>query len=211
MSNSNSANFLKRAGELIKDELGKGEQIETLVGERNAIVWDACCNLICHAAINVFVNAKTGNPFYSKTIAVKFKEDVSNELGISVKQAGKYTETISAALGVRMDKSGLKGGGIKGLRVAAMDGPEEVREFCKALDEPVETLGALRRAVREEGDSEIVKLAKKLHKQGKVERDEIMSLVKKLDDAAFKAADEQDKKAAKKQAKASANQASAAA
>lgn len=209
MTNSNSMNFLKRAGELIKDELGKSEQIETLTGERNAIVWDACCNLICHAAINVFVSPKTGNPFYSKNIALKFKEDVSQELGISVKQAGKYTETISVALGVRLGKSGLKGGGIKGLRVAAMDGPEEVREFCKALDEPVETLGALRRAVREEGETEIVKLAKKLHKQGKVERDEIMSLVKKLDAAAFKAADEQDRKVHKKAAKASADQAGA--
>lgn len=211
MTNSNSMNFLKRAGELIKDELGKNEQIETLTGERNVVVWDACCNLICHATLNVFVSPKTGAAFYSKNIAAQFKEDVSKELGISVKQAGKYTETISAALGVRLDKTGLKGGGIKGLRIAAMDGVESVKDFCKALDEPVETLGGLRRAVREEGESDIVKLAKKLHKQGKVERDEIMSLVKKLDEAAFKAADEQDKKAAKKQAKADANQASAAA
>lgn len=199
-------NFLRIAGQLIKDELGKGEQIETLTDERNAVVWDACCNLICHAALNVFVNPKTGNPFYSKNIAAKFKDDVVHELGISVKQAGKYTETISAALGVRMDKTGLKGGGIKGLRVAALDGVDEVKTFCKALDEPVETLGGLRRAVREDGESEIVKLAKKYQKLGKVEREELQSIVKRLDDAAFKAADEQDRKAEKDRAKRKASQ-----
>lgn len=187
--NSNSQNFLKHAGELIKGAIADAEGlIKESQEARDKAAWEATCNLICHAALNVFDKG------YKKPIAKQFKQDVAQVLGISEKQASKYTETISAALGVRMDKGGLKGGGIKGLRVPAMVSPDEVAEFCSALE--ITTLGGLRRACQKDKDP-IETMARQFQKLETDARDEVLKLVKELDAAPPKVAKEAAAKAHK--------------
>ena len=100
------------------------------------------------------------------------------EVGISEKQAGKYTEAISAGLGVRGVRKGMRS--IEGLPVAAADGINDLKDFFKARE--IETFNAFTKAVRIE-ESSVHKVAKALHKLTKEQRAKANEIMEKLDAA----------------------------
>ena len=170
---SNSNNYLKAAGNLLKGDLSTLDaQLKAAREERGGVLFDILCNLTCHAAINVF---KDG---YTKKLASQFKQDVVAEVGISEKQAGKYTEAISAGLGVRGVRKGMRS--IEGLPVAAADGINDLKDFFKARE--IETFNAFTKAVRIE-ESSVHKVAKALHKLTKEQRVKANEIMEKLDAA----------------------------
>lgn len=173
MSGSNSQNFLKAASNLIKGDLSRlDSELKERREERGGVLYGILCNLICHAQINVFDSG------YTKKAAAQFKADVVVEVGISEKQAGKYTESISAGLGVRGVRKGMRP--IDGLPAAAMDGLKAVAEFLKERD--VETFNAFTKAVRIE-ETPAHKVAKQMHKLTDTQRAKVQEIVAKLDKA----------------------------
>lgn len=137
MSNS----YLKVAGNLIKGALADAnEQLKKGNEEKRGVLWKVLVNLICYANNEVFAQG------YTKKLAKQFKTDLMEEAGISDKQAAKYTESISSALGVRGIRAGMKV--IDGLPAAANDGVKMVEDLLKAKE--IETFTAFVRAVRTE-------------------------------------------------------------
>lgn len=186
---SNSENFLHKAGLLIKGEIADAnETIKTTREARDKAVWQAICNLFCHAVVNIFADG------YSKAAAAKFKAEVAENCNIKEKQAGKYTETISAALAMRGTRAGIKAG-IPGVYEAAQEGPDTVFDFFAKLAEPVNTLGGLQRLIRKPVNV-TQKVAEAFAKLDETDRDTVLKLVKRMDENAAKAQAAADKRAA---------------
>src|SRR6185436_7361501 len=123
----NSQSFLRKAANILKGELAECNTAlkETREAQRGA-QWRILCNLICHAAQEVFTEG------YSRQIASKFREDWVKASGLSAKQASKWTESISAALGVRGLRKGLKP--LEGLMAVGKEGTDEVDKYLKARE-----------------------------------------------------------------------------
>lgn len=186
---TNSGNFLHKAGLLIKGEIADATStIKENQEARNKAMWQAVCNLFCHAAVNVF------GAGYSKVAAAQFKTEVATNCGITEKQASKYTETISAAMKMRGTRKGIKS--IPGLFEAAQEGPGQVEKLFSEMAEPVNTLGGLTRLIREPGDP-LRKLAEKLSNLDGTDREAVEKMVKKMDELAEKAKAAADRKATK--------------
>lgn len=123
---SNTANYLKTAGDLIKGDLANiNEELKKGREAKNGVLWEVLANLLVYANTKVFAGG------YTKKLAKQFKMDVCAETGLSEKQAGKYTESISAGLGVRGIRKGLKT--IEGL-TAACDDVKTVKAFLNAAE-----------------------------------------------------------------------------
>lgn len=123
---SNIKNYLKTAGDLIKGDLANANSaIKEARDERNGVLWKVLTNLLVYANTEVFAQG------YTKKLAKQFKSDVMAETGLSEKQAGKYTESISAALGVRGIRKGVRS--IDGLP-AACDDVATVAAFLTAAE-----------------------------------------------------------------------------
>lgn len=169
MSTANS--YLRSAANLFKGELANNS--EALIAARdtkNGTLWSIGCHLICHASIEVF------DKDYTRVKAKRFKEDVMAQFGISAKQAGKWTESISAALGVRGVRKGVQP--IEGLSVTARDGLKAVQEFLNAKE--VKTWNQFMAATRTPKDN-VQELAKKYHTLSNQQRERLLKLVEKLD------------------------------
>ena len=189
----NSRHFLTTAATLIKGEIS--QQSEVMAGAKEArdkAMWQATCNLVCYAAMTAFAKG------YSRKLAVAFAEELAETCGIKQKQAEKYTSSISLALGVRMGKSKtMKESGIKGLRAAAISGVEDVVELFKAQPEPIDSLGALMRALRKDKDK-VQEAAERFVKWSDEEQAEFRDAVARLE----KVKEQAVKAAAKTNAKA---------
>lgn len=164
MATSNTANFLKTAGDLIKGELADvNSELKTGREKRQGVLWRVLTNLICYATNSVFQDG------YSKKAAKQFRADVMSETSLSEKQSGKYTENISAALGVRGVRKGVRA--IDGLDAAARDGVRSVEDFLKAAE--IETFNQFMAAVRID-PSPVEKAAKVLSKLTEEQRKKAM-------------------------------------
>jgi hypothetical protein len=141
--NSNTRSYLLAAGNLIKGDLADVQsEIKSGNEKKGGIQWKVLTNLITYAQVGVFMEG------YTKKLAKSFRNDLMAETTLSEKQAAKYTESISAALGVRGVRKGIKSSGIEGLGAAAADGPKAVGEFLKALE--IDTFNKFVKAVRVE-------------------------------------------------------------
>lgn len=163
--------YLRDAANIFKGELADNNEALKLARDaRNGSLWNILCHLVCHASIVVF------DKDYSRVKAKRFKEDVMGSFGISEKQAGKWTEAISAGLGVRGTRKGVQP--IEGLSVAARDGVAETQKFLKAKE--IETFNQFMTATRTPKD-DVQELAKKYHNLSEAKRARLLKLVEKLD------------------------------
>lgn len=123
---SNVKNYLKTAGDLIKGDLATvNAELKAGRERKNGVLWQVLTNLLVYANTQVFAQG------YTKKLAKQFKNDLMAETGLSEKQAGKYTESISAALGIRGIRKGLRT--IEGLP-AACDDVKSVASFLEAAE-----------------------------------------------------------------------------
>lgn len=167
----NPNSYLKVAGNLIKGDLADVmAEIKSGNEKKGGILYRVLTHLICYAQIEVFA---TG---YSKRLAKQFKADVMSETGLSEKQAGKYTESISAALGVRGVRKGVRC--IDGLGAAAAEGVKMVEQFLKAAE--IETFNQFMAAVRVD-PTPVQVAAKVLRKLTVVQRAAAMEMAAKMD------------------------------
>lgn len=168
MATTNS--YLRSAGNLIKGDLATIREEITKANEtKGGILWQVLTYLICHAQNEVF---KDG---YTKKLARKFKLDLVAETGLSEKQAAKYTESISAGLGVRGVRKGMLE--IKGLAVNC-DDADTVGKFLKAAE--IDTFSKFQKAVRVEL-TPVQAAAKVLSKLTVAQRQSAIDMAKKGD------------------------------
>lgn len=164
------SNFLTTAGTLIKGELADiNSELKSGREKRQGVLWRVLTNLVCYAANHVFVDG------YSKKAAKQFRADVMAETSLSEKQSGKYTENISAALGVRGVRKGVRA--IDGLDAAAKGGVKMVEDFLKAAE--IETFGQFMSAVRID-PTPVEKAAKVLSKLTEEQRNKALERAKEL-------------------------------
>lgn len=154
------------------------------------ISYKIIAELTCHGANKVFSGG------YTRKLATDFKHDVMAEFGISKKQAGKYTEAVSAALGVRGLRRGVEA--IAGLDVAAADGPASVEEFLLASD--IRTFNAFINRTRADVDA-LDALAQRIAKLNDEEQTDLFARVTVSTKKARAAQVNIDAKAAAKAAK----------
>ena len=170
MSSGNNS-YLKLAGNLIKGDLVDINAELKLGRERKGgILWKVLTHLICYANNEVF------NGGYTKKLAKQFRADVMSETGLSEKQASKYTESISAALGVRGIRKGIRS--LDGLTAAAASGLKTVEELLKTME--IETFNQFMAAVRIE-PTPVERAAKVLYKLTMDRREKAMELAKEMD------------------------------
>jgi hypothetical protein len=168
---SNTANFLKTAGDLIKGDLADiNSELKMGRERRQGTLWQVLTNLICYGATAVFADG------YTKKAAKQFRADVMAETSLSEKQASKYTENISAALGVRGVRKGVRA--IDGLDAAAKDGVKMVADFLKGAE--IETFNQFMAAVRID-PTPVEKAAKVLHRLTVEQRTKAMARAVELD------------------------------
>lgn len=167
---SNTKNYLRAAANRIKGELATvREEIAKANETKGGILWLVLCDLLVYAQNSVF------NEGYTKKLARKFKLDLVSETGLSEKQAAKYTESISAALGVRGVRKGMKA--IEGL-VAACDDSDMVQAFLKSCE--IDTFNKFQKAVRVEA-TPVQTAAKALLKLTPKQRDAAREMADKHD------------------------------
>ncbi len=170
MSISNIATYLRTAGNLIKGDLKVvNDELKANQETKRGVLWQVLCNLLVYAQQAVF---KDG---YTRKKAKQFKDDLMRETGMSEKQAGKYTEAISAGLGVRGVRKGMRR--IDGLDVAC-DDIKMVTAFLTAAN--IDTFNKFVQAVRVE-KSPVNKVAEALHKLTPKQREAAMAMAEKLD------------------------------
>lgn len=173
--NSNHKTYLTAAGNLIKGDLADvNSELKAGREKKGGILWRVLTNLIVYAQVGVFQQG------YTKKLARQFKNDLVAETELSEKQAGKYTESISAALGVRGVRKGIKSTGIDGLVAAAMDGTKAVQDFLKARE--IETFNQFLKAVRVDV-TPVQTAAKSLAKLTVQQRALAMEMAEKNDEA----------------------------
>jgi hypothetical protein len=181
MSVSNTGTYLRTAANLFKGELAENsEALKTARDAKNGTLWEIICNLICHASLNVF---QDGN--YTRKLAKRFKDDVVSECQLSEKQAGKYTESISAALGVRGLRRGVKP--LDGLYAASQDGVKAVKEYLNAAE--ISTFNQFMNATRV-GVTDIERVAKAYFRLSDIARQKVLEQVEAMDKN--KAAEDED-------------------
>lgn len=169
MSNS----LLKVAGDLIKGDLADvNSELKAARERRGGVLWRVLTNLICYANNEVFEGG------YTKKLAKQFKLDLVAETGLSEKQAAKYTESISAGLGVRGVRKGMRA--IDGLPAAAFDGVKSVQEFLTAAE--ILTFNNFVTAVKV-APTPVQRAAKVLEKLTPKQREDAMALAAKADEA----------------------------
>lgn len=167
----NANSYLRTAANLFKGELANNSEALLAAREtKNGTLWQIGCHLICHATIEVF------DKDYTRAKAKRFKEDVMAQFGISAKQAGKWTESISAALGVRGVRKGVQP--LDGLSAVARDGIGAVKEFLNAKE--IKTWNQFMTATRSPKDP-VQELAKKYHGLSIQQRERLTKIVEKLD------------------------------
>lgn len=172
MAKENYFSYLQIAGNLIKGDLAEiSDQLKKGNEAKRGVLWQVLTNLVCYANNDVF---KEG---YTKKLARQFKADLMSETGLSEKQAGKYTESISAALGVRQVRKGMKA--IDGLPAAAADGPKLVEEFLIARQ--IDTFNSFLKSVKTE-DTPVQRAAKMLVKLTPKQRDLARQMADKQDE-----------------------------
>lgn len=172
-TNFQPSEYLKAAGKLFKGQLGDHTEALKKAGDARAgTLWEILVLMICHAGTVVFNGGE-----YTRAKAKKFKEDVMGELGISAKQAGKWTESISAALGVRGLRKGVRP--MDGLMAVAKTGPADTRTFLNAKE--ITTFNQFMNATRIPKDA-VQELAKKVYNLSDQQRERLARVVKKLDD-----------------------------
>lgn len=171
MANSNAATYLQTAATLYRGDLAQSKEAADAARDlRNSSQWEIMCNLVAYAMVSVF---KDG---YKKTAAAMFREEVKDSFAISAKQAGKYTEAISAALGVRGMRDGIKP--LKGLGVAALEGLDQIKTYLNASG--IDTFNKFMQATRVDKDP-VVELARKFAQFTTEERADCLEHVKVLD------------------------------
>lgn len=169
--NGNSQSYLRAAANLFKGDLStNNEALETARNEKNGTLWKILNNLICHASINVFPAG------YTRALAKRFKEDVIASFGISAKQASRWTESISAALGVRGLRKGIQP--LDGLLAVGKEGPETVAEYLNVRE--IKTFNQFMNATRASKDH-VVELAKKYQLLSPQQRDRVIKLADEID------------------------------
>lgn len=162
--------FLREAGTIIKGELADvNAELASGREKKKGVLWRVLTNLICYAANKVYAEG------YTKKNAKQFRADVMAETNLSEKQAGKYTENISAALGVRGLRPGVRS--LPGLDVAAKDGLVSVQEWLVAAE--IDTFGKFMSALRVE-KTPVEIAAEKLAKLTEAQRDKAMERAKEL-------------------------------
>ena len=170
--NFDPKSYLVDAGQVFKGKLADANKaVEEASGDKAKALWEVLNLLICYAGSVVF---KQGD--YTRKKAAQFKEDVMGQLGISAKQAGKWTESISAALGVRGLRKGVKP--IEGLMAVAKTGVEDVDVFLKARE--ISTFNQFMNATRVEKDA-VQALARQVFNLSQQSRERLRRLVEKLD------------------------------
>ena len=123
---SNIDRYLRDACNLIKGEIAQvKDERGKLSKTYQAAQWKVLCNLIVYAHNGVFAEG------YTRKAARKFIDDLERESGLSTQSCARYTNSISAALGVRGIRKGLKS--IAGLP-AASDDPQMVEKFLKGIN-----------------------------------------------------------------------------
>lgn len=184
MSNYHEKAFLKSAAERIKGELATvREDIAKGNEKKKGILWLTLCDLLCYAHTEVF---KDG---YTKKAAKAFKTDLMTETGLSEKQAAKYTESISAGLGVRGVRKGMRE--IKGLPTAC-DDTVSVQAFLNAAE--IDTFNKFQKAVRTDL-TPVQAAAKMLSKLTPIQRGDAVKMAAKMDSTDDSAeSEEADKK-----------------
>lgn len=168
---TNSNSYLKVAGTLIKGDLADvNSELKAGREKRQGILWRVLTHLVCYANNEVFAQG------YTKKLASQFRADVMSETGLSEKQAGKYTEHISAALGVRGVRKSVRS--LEGLDVAAKDGVKAVEDYLKGAE--IETFGQFMSAVKID-PSPVAKVATALAKLTIPQRALAMEQATKID------------------------------
>lgn len=163
--------LLKQAGNLIKGDLAEvNAELKAGREKKNGVLWQVLTRLICYAQQEVFAQG------YTKKLAKQFRADVMSETGLSEAQSSKYTESISAALGVRGVRKGVRL--IEGLSAAAADGVVATETFLKATE--IETFNQFMASVRVE-PTPVQKVGKALHKLTPAQRELAMEVAKSLD------------------------------
>lgn len=169
MSNS----YLKAAANLIKGDLSQAnDELKAARDAKNGVLWKVLCNLICYANNEVFQNG------YTRKLAKQFKVDLMSETGLGEKQASRYTEAVSAGLGVRGVRKGMRS--IEGLPAAAADGIKMVEQFLNAAD--IKTFNQFISATKEE-KSPVEKAAEVLSKLTLTQRERAVARAAELDKA----------------------------
>lgn len=169
---SNIRHYLKAAGDLIKGDLANAEEALKEGREtRKSVLWQVLCNLLPYAQNHVFREG------YSRKLAAQFRDDLVKETGLSEKQAAKYTESISAGLGVRGLRKGLKM--IDGLP-AACGSVKDTEEFLVAIK--IDTFNKFRSAVRVD-KTPVQDVGERLHKLTDHQRTLAMQVATRLDKA----------------------------
>ncbi len=184
----NTANFdpltyLRDAGQLFKGQLADNTAaLKKATTERAGTLWEILALMIAYAGTAVFTNGD-----YTRKKAKKFKEDVMGQLGISAKQAGKWTESISAALGVRGLRKGVRP--MDGLMAVAKTGPSDVKTFLMAKE--LMTFNQFMTATRTEKDP-VQEIAKRVYGLSTQQRERLERVVAKLDEDANGESDDDD-------------------
>ena len=169
--NSNSKNYLREGANLVKGDLATIKaEISAANEKKGGVLWLVLTNWILYANNSVFMDG------YTKKLAKQFKMDVMSETGLSEKQAAKYTESISAGLGVRGVRKGMRA--IDGLP-AACDSLPSVQAFLMSAE--IETFNKFQRAVRID-PTPVQAAAKVLLKLTPKQRDDARILADKLDE-----------------------------
>lgn len=167
---SNTRSYLKTAADRIKGDLATvRDEIKAANERKGGILWLTLCDLLCYAHLEVFAKG------YSKKAAKTFKVDLMGETGLSEKQAAKYTESISAGLGVRGVRKGMRE--IKGLPAACED-TTLVQAFLNAAE--IDTFNKFQRAVRIDL-TPVQSAAKMLEKLTPTQRADAMKMAAKND------------------------------
>lgn len=168
---STNVTYLRDAANMFKGELANHSEAWAAARDvRNGTLWSIGCHLICHASQIVF------DKDYTRAKAKRFKEDVMGSFGTSAKQAGKWTESISAALGVRGVRKGVQP--LEGLSVVAKDGLKAVQEYLNAKE--IKTWNQFMTATRSPKDA-VQELAKRYAGLSPQQRERCLKLVEKLD------------------------------
>lgn len=168
----NTTSYLREAALLIKGDL-KHVNDELKAGQeaKRGVLWNVLCNLLVYAQQAVFADG------YTRKKAKQFKDDLMSETGLSEKQVSKYTEAISAGLGVRGVRKGMKS--IEGLGVAC-DNVAMVQQFLTGAG--IDTFNKFVRAVRVE-KSPVAVVAEAFYELTPKQRDLALKMVDKLDKA----------------------------
>lgn len=168
----NTTTYLREAGLLIKGDLKSvNDSLKAANEEKRGVLWRVLCNLLVYAQQAVFVDG------YTRKKAKQFKDDLIAETGLSIKQASKYTEAISAGLGVRGVRKGMRS--IEGLGIAC-DNVAMVQEFLTGAG--IDTFNKFVQAVRTE-KSPVLTVAEKFAALTPKQRDLCLKTVEKIDKA----------------------------